>query len=77
MDGYCEAGHIRVLLIAEAASERDVRHRLAADPWEAGGRLGTVSVEAWTLMIGAAHIARETVQRELNQHDRARSQDCL
>ena len=30
-----ESGRIRVLLIADAPGETDVRHRLSDDPWEA------------------------------------------
>ncbi len=40
-----EHDRIRVLLIAEAASEADVNRRLADDPWVRTQRLVTTSVE--------------------------------
>ena len=51
-------GHdrIRVLLIAEAASEADVNRRLADDPWVRTQRLVTTSVEAWNLLLGAERL---------------------
>ena len=51
-----EAGRIRVLLIADAADEAEVRRRLADDPWEITQRLTTVSVEPWTLFLGAERL---------------------
>ena len=48
-----EHGRIRVLLIAEAASEADVNRRLADDPWVRTQQLVTTSVEAWKLLLGA------------------------
>jgi uncharacterized protein YciI len=48
-----ERDRIRVLLIAEAASETEVRQRLADDPWERTQRLITTSVEPWNLVVGA------------------------
>jgi uncharacterized protein len=48
-----EAGRIRVLLIADAAHEADIRQRLADDPWAITQRLLTVSVEPWTVLAGA------------------------
>ena len=51
-----EAGRIRVLLIANAASEEDVQRRLADDPWAAESRLVTTSVEPWNLLVGAERL---------------------
>jgi uncharacterized protein YciI len=48
-----ETGRIRVLLIADAADEVDIRQRLADDPWAITQQLMTVSVEPWTLFVGA------------------------
>lgn len=48
-----EAGRVRVLLIADAASEGAVRQRLTDDPWEIADRISTVAVEPWTLFVGA------------------------
>jgi uncharacterized protein YciI len=47
-----EAGRIRVLLIADAAEEADIRRRLADDPWEVTGRVVTTTVEPWNLLVG-------------------------
>jgi uncharacterized protein YciI len=55
-----EAGRIRVVLIASAAGEEEVRQRLADDPWESAGRLRTLSVEPWTLLVGADRLATPT-----------------
>ena len=51
-----EQGRIRVLLIADAASEADVHRRLANDPWARSKHLVTVSVEPWSLFVGAARL---------------------
>jgi uncharacterized protein YciI len=51
--GGSEQRRLRVLLIAAAASEDDVRTRLSADPWERTDRLRTVRVEAWLPLVGA------------------------
>jgi uncharacterized protein YciI len=48
-----EHDRIRVLLIAEAASEIDVRRRLADDPWSRAQRIVTTSVEPWNLFVTA------------------------
>ena len=48
-----ERDRIRALLIAEAASETEVRQRLADDPWERTHQLITTSVEPWNLLVGA------------------------
>ena len=52
-----EDDRLRVLLIAEAASEIDVHHRLSDDPWERTQRIVTTSVEPWNLLIGMQRVA--------------------
>jgi uncharacterized protein YciI len=51
-----EHARIRVLLIADAADEAEIRRRLADDPWALARRLVTVSVEPWMLVIGAERL---------------------
>jgi len=51
-----ERDRIRVLLIAEAASETDIHRRLADDPWARAQRVVTTSVEPWTLFVGAERV---------------------
>lgn len=48
-----ESSRIRVLLIADANNETDIRHRLAGDPWELADRITTTTIEPWTLLVGA------------------------
>ena len=48
-----ERDRIRVLLVAEAASEPDIHRRLADDPWARTQLLVTTSVEPWNLLVGA------------------------
>jgi uncharacterized protein YciI len=48
-----EHDRIRVLLMADAASETEIRQRLADDPWERTQQLVTTSVEPWNLVVGA------------------------
>lgn len=52
-----EQGRIRVLLIADAASEADIHRRLADDPWQVTQRVVTVSVEPWNLFVGTERLA--------------------
>lgn len=47
-----ESGRIRVLVIAEANSDSEVRRRLSEDPWERTQRLVTTTVEPWLLVVG-------------------------
>ena len=54
-----EHDRIRVLLIAEAASEADIHRRLADDPWERTQRLVTTSVEPWNLFVGAERLGAQ------------------
>ena len=58
-----EHDRIRVLLIAEAADETEVRRRLGDDPWERTQRLVTTSVEPWNLLVGADNIAPRPAPR--------------
>jgi uncharacterized protein YciI len=54
-----EHDRIRVLLIAEAAGETEVRQRLADDPWERTQRLETTNVEPWNLFVGADRLGAQ------------------
>ena len=54
-----ETDRIRVLLIAEASDEADLRRRLADDPWEREQRLVTTSVEPWVLVVGADRLSAQ------------------
>jgi len=54
-----EHDRIRVLLIAEAASEADIHRRLADDPWVRTPRLVTTSVEPWNLLVGADRLGAQ------------------
>jgi uncharacterized protein YciI len=47
-----EQSRIRVLLIVDAASEAEIRSRLAADPWEVARRIETISIESWNVIVG-------------------------
>jgi uncharacterized protein YciI len=48
-----EHDRIRVLLIAEAATETDVHRRLADDPWARARTIVTTNVEPWNLFVAA------------------------
>ena len=52
-----ERGRIKVLLIADAASEPDIRRRLADDPWAVSHHLVITSVESWNLLVGAERLS--------------------
>jgi uncharacterized protein YciI len=52
-----EQGRIRVLLIADAPSESEIRRRLAEDPWAKTNQLVTTMVESWSLFVGADRFA--------------------
>jgi uncharacterized protein YciI len=41
----------RVLLIIDAASEREVERRLAEDPWSPMGMLRVTSIEPWQILL--------------------------
>jgi hypothetical protein len=51
------AERIRVLLIVDARSEREVYDRLSGDPWACSQALITSSVERWMLIVGADRLA--------------------
>jgi uncharacterized protein YciI len=51
-----EHDRIRVLLIADAASEADVHQRLVDDPWVRTNQVSTTRVEPWILVVGAERI---------------------
>jgi uncharacterized protein YciI len=65
MDGLVDDGFIivggplgngdRTLHVVEAASEDNVRERLAADPWAAAGLLRVGSIEPWALWLDGRH----------------------
>jgi uncharacterized protein YciI len=40
-------------LIVQADEEAEIRRRFADDPWEIAGRIDTVRVEPWMLMVGS------------------------
>lgn len=40
-----------VLLVIHGASEREVRDRLAADPWHRNEMLTVTSVRSWTVLL--------------------------
>lgn len=48
-----ESDRIRVLLIADALSESDIRTRLEQDPWETTKHITTLDVEPWNLLVGS------------------------
>jgi len=39
------------LHIIDAASEQQIRDRLAEDPWAANGMLSVASIERWTILL--------------------------
>ncbi len=39
------------LHIIDAASEQEIRQRLAQDPWSANGMLSIASIERWTILL--------------------------
>jgi uncharacterized protein YciI len=41
----------RILLVVDAASERDVRRRLDEDPWWSMGMLRVTSIEPWHVLL--------------------------
>jgi uncharacterized protein YciI len=51
-----EHGRLRALLVVNAGSEAEVHRRLADDPWAGAERLLTVSVEPWTIFVGAERL---------------------
>ena len=51
-----EVARLRVLLIVDAASEAEIRHRLADDPWVQANRLTITSAEPWNLVVGGQRL---------------------
>jgi uncharacterized protein YciI len=51
-----EHGRVRVLLIVDADSAREIHRQLADDPWARTKQLVTVSVEPWKLLVGAERL---------------------
>ena len=52
-----EHGRLRALLIVDAEDETAIHRQLADDPWVAGGKLTTVSIEPWLVLVGAERLA--------------------
>jgi uncharacterized protein YciI len=52
-----EEGRIRAMVIVEAASEAEIRDRLADDPWTLSNRLEITSIEPWNLFVGAERLS--------------------
>jgi uncharacterized protein YciI len=52
-----ETGRLRVLLIVNADTEDEIRHRLARDPWAQADRLTITSIEPWSLIVGAERLS--------------------
>jgi len=67
MDALVDAGFILlggpleggrdVLHVISAGSEREVRERLAEDPWAGNGMLTVTSVERWTILLDGRGVA--------------------
>jgi uncharacterized protein YciI len=52
-----ENGRLRALLIVDAATEDEIRSRLADDPWVHTDRLVITSIEPWSLIVGAERLS--------------------
>jgi uncharacterized protein YciI len=48
-----ETGRLRVLLVMDANTEGEIRHRLADDPWARDERLAIARVEPSNIIVGA------------------------
>jgi uncharacterized protein YciI len=44
------------LLIVNAATEEEVRTRLAQDPWSISGHLVTGRIDAWTILLNSGRL---------------------
>jgi uncharacterized protein YciI len=55
-----EHRRLRALVIVTAASEEDVRDRLADDPWTVSQHLQIESVEPWNVFVGAERLTENT-----------------
>jgi uncharacterized protein YciI len=51
-----EHERLRALLIMNADTEAEIRHRLADDPWTHTDRLAITSIEPWNLIVGAQRL---------------------
>jgi len=52
-----ETGRLRALLIMEANTEREIRERLADDPWVHTDRLAIARIEPWNLIVGTERLS--------------------
>ena len=52
-----ETARLRALLIMNANSEREIRQRLAYDPWARTERLAITRIEPWQLIVGAERLS--------------------
>jgi uncharacterized protein len=48
-----DMARLRALLVMDAATETEIRHRLAEDPWARNERLAITRIERWNLIVGA------------------------
>jgi uncharacterized protein YciI len=58
-----EHGRLRVLLFIDAEAEAEIEHRLGDDPWAGTDQLGIISIEPWTLFVGAQRLRAGFVGR--------------
>ncbi len=58
--GGSEQGRIRVVLVASAETEAEIRSCLADDPWARADRLTISSIEAWNVIVGGDRLAAMT-----------------
>jgi uncharacterized protein YciI len=68
MDGLVDDGFVvlggpvgdgvRVLLVTEADTERDVETRLAGDPWMTMGVLRVATIEPWEILLDGRRVTR-------------------
>lgn len=54
----------RIMLVVDAAGEREVRDRLAEDPWAQLCVLGVVSVEPWQVLLNGNAASGRPVRRD-------------
>jgi uncharacterized protein YciI len=66
-----ETGRLRALLIINADSEDEIRHRLDHDPWVRTDRLVITRVEPWNVIVGAERLATSGNRPRLVQAERA------
>jgi uncharacterized protein YciI len=51
-----ERGRFRALLIFDAETEAEIKHRLADDPCACAKRLQVTQIEPWTILVGAERL---------------------